>query len=61
MIKQALTNIIVKCSFMNKVTEASSPVAVTSISDFTSVSSKKFFDIEVIKEYSFTLNECVTK
>ena len=35
MIKQALTNIIVKCSFMNKVTEASSPVAVTSISDFT--------------------------
>ena len=46
---------MVECSFKNKVVLGSSPVAVTSPSDFTPASSKEFLDIQAIAECGFTL------
>ena len=46
---------MVDCSFKNEVVLGSSPVAVTSPSDFASSSSKEFFDIQATIECGFTL------
>ena len=46
---------MVECSFKNKVVLGSSPVAVTSLSDFAPASSKEFLDIEATIECGFTV------
>ena len=45
---------MVEYSFSNYVVLGSSPIAVTSTSDFVHVSSKKFLDIHAIIECGFT-------
>ena len=46
---------MVECLFKNEVVLGSSPVAVTSPSNFTPASSKEFLDIQATIEYGFTL------
>ena len=46
---------MVECSFKNYVVLGSSPVAVTSPSDFAPFSSKEFLDTEATIECGFTL------
>ena len=46
---------MVECSFKNQVVLGSSPVAVTSPSDFAPASSKEFLDIQATVECGFTL------
>ena len=46
---------MVECLFKNWVVLGSSPVAVTSPSDFVPASSKEFLDIQATIEYGFTL------
>ena len=46
---------MVECWFKNEVVLASSPVAVTSLSDFAPASSKEFLDIQATIECGFTL------
>ena len=46
---------MVKCLFINSVVVASSPVAVTKISDFAPASSKEFLDIQAELECGFIL------
>ena len=46
---------MIECSFKNQVVLGSSPVAVTSPSDFAPVSSKEFLDIQTTIECGFTL------
>ena len=49
---------MVECSFKSQVVLGSSPIAVTSPSDFAAASSKQFLDIQATIEREFTL-ECV--
>ena len=46
---------MVECLFINSVVVASSPVAVTKISDFAPASSKEFLDIQAELECGFIL------
>ena len=46
---------MVDCSFKNKVVLGSSPVGVTSPSDFTPASSKEFLEIEATIECGFAV------
>ena len=46
---------MVDCSFKNQVVLGSSPVAVTSTSDFPPASSKELLDIQATKKCGFTL------
>ena len=46
---------MVECSFKNEVVLRSSPVAVTSPSDFAPTSSKEFLEIQATIECAFTL------
>ena len=51
---------MVECSLKNQLVLDSSPVAVTSPSDFAPASSKEFLDIQTTIECGFTLKHDVT-
>ena len=46
---------MVECYFKNKVVVSSSPIAITSPSDFEPASSKDFLEIQGTIEFGFTL------